>query len=419
MGSMRLASIMGTACASAVTAALMLIVPANAASVDWVQTYNNQGHTGENIKEALLSTANVSTLQMKWARSFDRDVRAFVLNDHRVIARIPSDTSPNLDLWYFDYTTGETVWKIDTGPALAPANGTLATGDRLIYSECGLVDKYSHNYSGICAYHKSNGRLVWKFSNPCDCTPEANVAAPLVYANGVVFFGYFMGGSQGQEYAIAANALTGAVIGAYQTGGVGSLDNAPFVQGGRHLYLGCGGSVCALSRGDGSLLWKSNLSAPIGGLSADKSGNVYVNLCNGTAGLVALDGATGNQRWSYGSKECNRTPAAISGSRVYFTAADKNVHALDAATGTEVWSGAPGTASSPSLANGVMYVAGGAGAPAASAYDLGTGSLLWSAPVHTNHYALPPVIIEGTLYVTNQACGGLCAYGLPSHGVRR
>jgi outer membrane protein assembly factor BamB len=399
------------------TAGLLLAsyaVPALAVSVDWQQSYNNAGHTGQNRHETVLSPANVSALQLDWARSFSGEVRAFVVNDLHVIARVPSDDGQDLDLWYIDYATGETVWRVDTGPDVAGANGTLATGDKLIYSECGLVDAVGYKYSGICAYRKRDGQKVWQFSNPCNCTPEANVVTPLVYSdNSVVLFGYFNGGTGGKEYVLAARATTGQILGAYQTGGLGSLGSAPITRGAGKVLFDCGGNVCALDHRNGNFLWKSNVGGPIGALSADRQGRLYAHLCNGPVGLVAMDGATGAPLWSYGAPDCNQTPAAVAGNRVYLTAADGNVHLLDAGTGTESWSAAPGTASSPSLANGVMYVAGGSGAPSASAYDATTGARLRSIPTHSASFRPPPVIVDGILYVANGACGNLCAYHLP------
>jgi outer membrane protein assembly factor BamB len=385
-----------------------------AASVDWQQSYNNAGHTGNNRHETILSAANVSGLQLNWARSFSGEVRAFVVNDHYAVARVPSDDGKDLDLWYINYATGDTAWRVDTGPDVPGANGTLATGDKLIFSECGLVDAVGYKYSGICAYRKKDGHKAWQFSNPCNCMPEANVVTPLVFSdNGIVLFGYFNGGTGGKEYVLAARAATGEILGAYQTGGLGSLGGAPITRGAGKIFFDCGGNVCALDHRNGSFQWKANLGAPIGALSTDREGRVYANLCNGPVGLIALNGSTGAPLWSYGAPECNQAPAATVGNRVYFTAADQNVHAVDALTGAEIWSAAEGTTSSPSLANGVMYVDGASGSAASSAYDATTGALLWSSPPRSaNHYP-PPVIIDGTLYVANGACGSLCAYHLP------
>jgi outer membrane protein assembly factor BamB len=286
-------------------------------------------------------------------------------------------------------------------------------GDHHILTGCGLLDQVGYQYSGICAYGKGNGHQVWQFSNPCNCLPEANVVAPLTYAHHVVFFGYFNGGAAGKEYVLAASSVNGQIYGAFQTGGINSLGSAAIVRGQPKIFFSCGNNVCGLTTG-GLFAWQANIGAAIGGITSAANHIVYATLCNGSVGMVALDDATGAPLWSYGTPQCNQQPVAYAGNKVFLTAADGYVHALDAQTGSELWSAAAGAASSPSLANGVLYVAGGAGAPAASAYDAATGALLWSIPPHSNTHPLPPMVIDGTLYVANAECGSICAYALPT-----
>ncbi|MBV9571353.1 MAG: PQQ-binding-like beta-propeller repeat protein [Alphaproteobacteria bacterium] len=393
-------------------AMLPLSAAAKAGSMDWPQTYIDHGHTSFNDREKTLSPANVANLKLNWARSFSGDVRAFVINDHYAIARTPSDNGKNLDLWYLNYKTGETVWRIDTGPDVGAMSRMLAVGRHRIFSACGLTDDIGYNYSGLCAYHKKNGQISWQFSNPCHCSPEAGVvAAPAFALSGLIFFGYFNGGAGGKEYAIAVNADTGAFYGAYPTGGRGSFASAGIVFGKDQVYFGCDTSICTLARADGSLRWKQAIGAPAAAMSVGKNGALYVSLCNGASAMIALD-KNGTPLWTYGSPQCGTAPAAVAGNHLYFTAADGNVHVLDAGTGYELLSAAPGTASSPSLANGVMYVAGNDQTPGASAYDAQSGTLLWSNAPRAGAYHLPPEIIDGTLFVANQECGSVCAYGL-------
>src|SRR4051812_17735734 len=178
----------------ALGATALLIEPAWAASVDWGQTYFNSRHSGENRKERILSSANVSGLQLSWSRTFPGDVRGFVVNDQYVIARVPSEDGQNIELWYLNYTTGDSVWNITVGPDVPSAGGTLLTGDHRIFTGCGLKDHAGYKYSGICAYRKSDGKLDWQLSNPCNCSPEAQDVSSLNYNRQLVLFGYFNGG---------------------------------------------------------------------------------------------------------------------------------------------------------------------------------------------------------------------------------
>ena len=394
-------------------AAALLSTAAFATSVDWPESYNNYGHTGANVRENTLSPANVGTLKLNWARSFAHEVRAMVLNDHNVIAEVPSDDGKRLQLWNINYLTGETTWMTDLGPNVPGAIGTLATGNVLVFSGCGLTDQKGYNYSGICAYRRHDGKLAWQFSNPCNCTPEANVTAPLLYAHNNVFFQYFMGGTEGKEYAIVLGAVDGTFYGGFPTGGSSALGKASPIQGLRLVNFDCGSSVCALRHQDGSLHWSTPMGAPIGALTTDTKAPVYANLCGGSVGLVALNYNTGKPLWTFGEPECNKAPVALSGKRVYFNGADTKVHALDAASGAELWATSAGAASSPSIANGVMYVSGAKNSPGVSAYDASSGALLWKNEQHSSKYQIPPVIIDGMLFAANQHCGAICSYKLP------
>jgi len=387
--------------------------PAGAGSVDWGQTYFDGGHVGANARETILSPANVSGLQLLWARSFAGDVRAFVVNDHYVIVRAPSADRQNVDLWYLNYTTGETVWHVTVGPDVPSAEGTLVTGDRRIFTGCGLTDRVGYKYSGICVYLKTDGRLSWQFSNPCNCGTEAHDVSSINWNRHLVEFGYFNGGSEGREYVLAARGKTGEILGAYQTGGEGSLGAAPITHGSSKHYFDCGGNLCALEW-RGRLAWQANIGASIGGISADSSHRVYTTVCNGPASLMAFDDAAGAPLWRFGTSQCNQSPAAVTANRVFFTSADGAIHALEGSTGAEIWSVNAGAASSPSLANGVLYVAGSDGTPAASAYDAGTGARLWSMEPHSSGYHLPPMVIDGILFVANGACGSVCAFKVTS-----
>jgi len=71
------------------------------------------------------------------------------------------------------------------------------------------------------------------------------------------------------------------------------------------------------------------------------------------------------------------------------------------------------------VANGVLYVAGSDGTPAASAYDAATGAPLWSTPPHSSNYHLPPMVIDGMLFVANGACGSVCAFKIPDTAGKR
>ena len=108
-------------------------------------------------------------------------------------------------------------------------------------------------------------------------------------------------------------------------------------------------------------------------------------------------------------------PVSLAKGIVYATGSDGFVHALHAPTGHKLWSVNMASQSSVSIANGVLYDdQQGSNNPETAAYAISNGAFLWSTPdpggstVHP-----PPIVANGVLYVTNAACGSVCAYGLP------
>jgi outer membrane protein assembly factor BamB len=69
------------------------------------------------------------------------------------------------------------------------------------------------------------------------------------------------------------------------------------------------------------------------------------------------------------------------------------------------------------IANGVLYDdQQGSNNPETAAYSTATGTLLWSSPVGASTLHPPPIVANGTLYITNGGCttGDVCAYALPT-----
>jgi len=405
---LRRAMWLGLACGVAVGAA-----PVRGAPVNWAQTYYDAGHSGYNPKEATLSTANVSGLQLLWGQGVAGGVTSFVLDAGTIYAQGQGTTVPVLAA--IDAATGSTLWTITTSYDAFTNGGTVATGGKLVFAGCSFTDPGgSTSYDAVCGYKKSNGALVWHFANPCNCLPEAALFAPLVYADGAVYFGYANGGAGGTEYLVAADAKTGSVLWTHVTGGPNTMGSAAPVVGNGMVYFTCGGNgfsgVCAVSQTDGSLLWTANFGTGTMGLTLAKN-VLYVNA--GYAGEVAaLNATTGTSLWSF-AMNSSADPVSVAKNVVYATGSDGYVHALKASTGTQKWSLYLASESSVSLANGVLYdTQQGANNPATAAYDAATGSLLWSSPLPASTLHPPQIVANGTLYITDAACGAVCAYGL-------
>src|SRR5579871_4725495 len=390
-----------------------IAVPAWAAN--WAQSYLNAGRTGYNAKEQTLSTGNVSGLQLIWGQSVAGGVTGFALDNGTIYAQGQGSTTPNLVA--IDAATGAIKWTITTGNDGLYLSGTVAVVGGLVVAGCGFTDLNGDNYGGICAYKKSNGAQVWQFSGPCNCLPEASVAAPLVVSGNKVYFGY-NNGSTSHSYIRAIDAKTGNTSWFYVP--AYGLYTDPPVVGNGMVYFACNNqqsfaAVCALAQSDGSFAWMSanfGISTDLG-LSLAKS-VLYINAAAANE-FAAIDATTGAPKWTVAGNSGSE-PIAIAQNVLYARGSDGYVYALSAKTGASVWSenlNAPDA--SVSIANGVLYVDQDYHAPAAiAAFDASDGTPLWSSSGAGATIFPPPIIANGILYDTNDTgCGIVCAYGLP------
>ncbi len=407
--------------------------PMAAAAANWAQTYYNGAHTGYNPSEKTLGVGNVPSLQLLWAAGVAGGVTNFAVDGGVVYA-----TGQANNLVALNATTGAQLWSANTGGNGGyDGSGAIATGGGLVFAQCDFPDAGGTAYGAICAYKAKTGKMVWQYSNPCNCLPEAAVESPLVFANGVVYFGYSTGGG-GQTHGIyAVKAATGKLLwgyGAYNN----SLNIGAAAVGGSDVYLdtSCGGAcspeIAALTTSNGALTW----ATPISTVNAEVSvsgGVVYASSewTGSDATVYALKAATGATLWSYtyGTENwCGGvqapSPPAIAKGVVYFQGVDGNLYALKAKKGSLMWVDTPGycyhVVSSPSIANGVVYISGGDDAGFASnttAYNAATGALLWGSPSEHGALYIPPVVVNGILYFASpndSICESICAYSVPT-----
>jgi outer membrane protein assembly factor BamB len=388
------------------------MVPALAAQ-NWPQSYFNAAHTGYNSNETTLSAANVSQLQLQWGSSGPSDgVAGFALDNGVIYAEGFGSTN---NLAAIDAATGATLWTVTAGNVGFSYNAPVAVHGGLVYAQCSFVDGSGYGYGAVCAYKKSDGKLIWQWSSPCNCAPEGALNSPMVYANGSIYFGYSDGGCCGSEYFVAADARTGSTLWTYGTGGHNTAGYAAVAVGNGLVYVGCNGNnfagVCALNQSDGTLSWSTNIGTNSLGLTVGKN-QLYVD-ANFNYEIVALNATTGTTAWTF-TTDGTDYPVALAKNVVYARGSNSELNAVNAKTGANIWSDTPqNISSSPSVANGVIYVGqSGNNWPAASAFDATNGSLLWSSPGGAGYGYVAPVVANGVLYIANAPCGAICAYHL-------
>jgi outer membrane protein assembly factor BamB len=380
--------------------------------VNWSQTYFNSAHIGFNAQETTISTGNVGNLTSLWGQNVTGGVTGLALGKGMIFAQGSNSSGPPT-LVAMNAATGSVLWTTTTGYDAYALNGTVATGMANVYVGCGTTN--TGNPGGVCAFSGANGKPRWSYIPDCNCQFNGSVESPPVYSNGVVYYGVSGFPGQSDPYVVALNAQSGTPLWTYDAGPGGSLGSAPLAVSGGNVFFDCVTTgnvegICAVNQSGGSLLWQAATGNNTTAFSI-QAGVLYAS--NDQNIVVAVNAATGAQLWSStGAIGKSGYAPAIAGGAVY-VAGNTSLSGLRATNGKQGWSAPLSCApeSSPSVANGVVYVyQGGNNCPAVSAFNAKTGALLSSFTTSVASFNVSPVIANGTLYVTNGACGSVCAY---------
>ena len=167
------------------------------------------------------------------------------------------------------------------------------------------------------------------------------------------------------------------------------------------------GFAYAFERASGEVRWKHSFGSPAPSDVVVLDELVYVNTEG--SGLVALELATGEERWSFPPLEGPRvgdsvTSPVVAGDRVVITTRDGNVVALDGHDGRVIWRRWVGSAMTSPVAGGdriyvglenedrVIALAVATGAPAGETYAAGPFA-----------HHMPPVVGEGGVLLATNA----------------
>jgi outer membrane protein assembly factor BamB len=160
------------------------------------------------------------------------------------------------------------------------------------------------------------------------------------------------------------------------------------------------------------LEWSAAFGTGTMGLTLGGNNVLYVNAGSANE-FAALNATTGAPIWSVAGNS-SQFPVSLASGIVYATGSDGFVYALHALNGHKLWSVNMASQSSVSIANGVLYDdQQGSNNPETAAYAISNGAFLWSTADPGSTLHPPPIVANGVLYVTNAACGSVCAYGLP------
>ncbi|USQ89924.1 serine/threonine-protein kinase (plasmid) [Streptomyces phaeoluteigriseus] len=240
-----------------------------------------------------------------------------------------------------DAATGKKRWRFYIGawgifgssPVVAGGSVYVGGGDNMLH-----------------AVDAATGRQHWTF----EVAGVLGVSTSPAFADGTVY------ASDGNNL-YAVDAVTGKKRWSYKGTFESEFMASPVVTNGT-VYVGTSsGMLYAVNATNGKKKW-SYLHGDPGGMHSAPTvanGTVYASLAHGwddDGGLLALDSATGKERWTMDTGGAAYTTPAVVDGTVYVS--DDTLHAVDAATGEEQWhlSTEVGPYSSLVAADGTVYV---------------------------------------------------------------
>lgn len=263
----------------------------------------------------------------------------------------------------------------------------------------------------------ASGGTVWSvdLAPPLE-TGESASGGGVAYEGGRVFV------TTGFGELVALDARSGGVLWRQRVGA--PIGGAPTVADGTVYVTGRDATGWAVRAEDGKVLWQVSGVADVAGWMGASSpavegGQVVFPFASGQ--LLAVDAATGEQRWAatVGGRRVGRAITAIRdmtgdpvivGGRVYAGTSVGRMAAVDAATGAEVWSVGDGALSPPLVVGNAVFAVNDESQLVR--LDTANGGRVWAVPMPqftearvrrqdrvVAHYG--PVLANGRLYVAS------------------
>lgn len=266
------------------------------------------------------------------------------------------------------FTGLEVVWSAEPGGSVDSSPAVL---DDTVF--------VGNSLGAMHAISAEDGSLLWRFQ-----TGGAIVSSPAV-ADGRVIFGSVDG------FCYAVDAATGRQVWSYRTRG--PVLSSPAVADGRALFGSMDGRMYCVSLADGSLIWRTEARAAIQGAPAIADGTVFYG--DDDAMMRALRLTDGGVVWEKeGRGRVVASPVVADGVAVFGLMGPSALRppkldylvALDPATGEQRWAihDAYSVLGSPVIGGGRVFfvtVEGYVSKTVARAADLSTGELLWERQV--------------------------------------
>lgn len=338
-------------------------------------------HTHFNSQEQILTTGNVSQLQLKWKMQTGG---ALSLSSPAVSQGVVYIGSHDGNLYAFKITDGTMLWKKALGdvgfssPAVTDSTVYIGSGDANVY-----------------AIDLATQQINWKVTTGGPVLSSPNIVNGMLY----------IGSEDKKVYAI--DAQSGKVFWTYLTGD--KIHGSPAINQDT-LYVGSFDGKCyAIDIHSGAKRWVAQVGAEINTSPAVSGNNVLFGAWDQK--LHNLDGEHGREAWFYGTNGFINSSPAVANDMVYFGSKDNTLYALKVSTYELKWKQRTQgeIASSPTIANGVVYV--GSWDHSLYAFDAQRGDLLWRYQT-TDGIESSPAVVDGVVYVGSRD-HALYAFHLP------
>lgn len=274
--------------------------------------------------------------------------------------------------------------------AWSATNGDYAKGSSITFSHDGQTFYIANSVSkGISAYNAITGEKQWEYSTAADGAVYGE--GPAVGKDGTIYFG--------TEGTGTVKAVSPAGVLKWSTKLAKACKAAPAVTSDGTVYaLDDAGTLYSIKAADGTINWKETQSGAAGAVVVDAEGNVYM----GTAKGIWSYTASGKLRWTGPAVKVTERGGsmAIHNGVLYAALKGKEgVVAVNMATGIQKWAYASsvGDCYNPVVtADGTVVVVEKAG----SVYAVkANGTLKWKTPVSSYIYTGAVVGADGCVYV--------------------
>jgi outer membrane protein assembly factor BamB len=353
---------------------------------NWTQYQFGVQQKGWNPYENVLSTNNISGLDLAWSFASSGIASSPTISGQELFIGVGSK------LYALNATSGAQLWSATLGGTAAYQGSAPAVSGGNVY--IGASD------GKVYAFKASTGAPAWAspYATGTSITSGLTVASGVVYAwSGQILY--------------AINASTGSGLWNHPFTPNSLCSPSPAVTGGVIFILDCVSDLVALSTSNGAPIWSSPASAKVVAGPAVANGRVLFGDVSGN--IYAFSTDAGHSIWTQ-----NPGGTAVSGSAavangiVYFgtlSGPSGNVFAYDVRTGTQLWNTPVATpiGTSLSVANGVVYTAA---SQLLLALDAHSGNILWSYGNYAASMPTAPVIANGMAYFVDS--GGLLAFAL-------